>query len=156
RAEEQIQQQHKWQPPRNGWLKCNMDTGFHNQSATTTCGRWCIRDEAGMFVRAGTTWNHGTHSIIEAEALALLESMQAATSMNMVRVIFESHAQRVVDAVHMRNGGSSEFYLTISCIKNMLALYSNFEVNFVKRQANSVAHLLAKAANSWTRCCIFI
>ncbi|PNX91087.1 gem-like protein 8-like, partial [Trifolium pratense] len=115
RVEEQIQQHHKWQPPRNGWLKCNMDTRFHNQSATTTCG-WCIRDEAGMFERAGTAWNHGTHSIIEAEALALLESMQAATSMNM----------------------------------NMLALYSNFEVNFVKRQANSVAHLLAKAANSWT------
>ncbi|CAJ2658487.1 unnamed protein product [Trifolium pratense] len=60
-----------------------MDTRFHNQSATTTCG-WCIRDEAGMFERAGTAWNHGTHSIIEAEALALLESMQAATSMNMM------------------------------------------------------------------------
>ncbi|CAJ2667468.1 unnamed protein product [Trifolium pratense] len=43
----------------------------------TTCGL-CIRDEAGMFVRAGTTWNHGIHSIIEAEALALLEAMQAA------------------------------------------------------------------------------
>ncbi|MCH85217.1 pentatricopeptide repeat-containing protein, partial [Trifolium medium] len=44
------------------------------RSGTTTCG-WCIRDEAGMFVRAGTPWNHGTHSIIEAEALALLEAM---------------------------------------------------------------------------------
>jgi hypothetical protein len=38
---------------------------------------------------------------------------------------------------------------------NRIPLNPNFEVKFVKRQANSVAHKLAKATNLWVSPCVF-
>jgi ribonuclease HI len=153
-ADNQHQQQHVWQKPRDGWMKCNVDAGFHTQRNTTNRG-WCIRDGNGRFICAGTAWDYGTYSTIEAEALALKEAVQAAIQMNMEKVIFESDSQLVVQAIHANYGGQSEFSLLISSIKSLLVPHYNFEVKFVKRQANSVAHLLAKAANSWSRHCFF-
>lgn len=45
-------------------------------------------------------------------------------------------------------GGNSEFTFIINYIKLLLLDVSNFEVKFAKRQANMVAHTLAKASNS--------
>lgn len=61
----------------------------------------------------------------------------------------------MVQEIHANYGGNSEFSLIISCIKNLLDSHSNFEVKFVKRQVNSVAHVLAKSANYWTRRSVF-
>lgn len=41
-------------------------------------------------------------------------------------------------------------YLVLRCIKNLLGSHHNFEVKFVKRQANVVAHMLAKAIDSYS------
>jgi hypothetical protein len=55
-------------PPEVGWLKRNINAGFHDQGQVANCN-WCIRN--------CTAWDKGTHthSIIEAEALALIEAM---------------------------------------------------------------------------------
>ncbi|MCI43276.1 hypothetical protein A2U01_0064513, partial [Trifolium medium] len=37
---EQIQHQYQLQPPQRGWVKCNVDAGFHNGGRTTSRG-WC-------------------------------------------------------------------------------------------------------------------
>jgi ribonuclease HI len=108
-----------------------------------------------LFHHAGTAWDIGHCSIIEAEALALREAIQAATHLNLENIIFECDSQTVVKAIHAQSGGNSEFSIIIASIKSLLNLHSNFEVKFVKRQANSVAHLLAKAANSWSRRNVF-
>ena len=42
----------------------------------------------------------------------------------------------------------SEFHAIVSSIIYQLSLHSNFEVKFVRRQANMVAHTLARAACS--------
>ncbi|MCI37254.1 polynucleotidyl transferase Ribonuclease H fold [Trifolium medium] len=39
--DEQIQQHEVWQPPMVGWLKCNVDAGFHDRGRTTNRG-WCV------------------------------------------------------------------------------------------------------------------
>ncbi|MCI21564.1 hypothetical protein A2U01_0042732, partial [Trifolium medium] len=49
----QEQQYQQWVPPRQGWLKCNVDVGILN-SGRIISGGWCIRDENGQFIRAGT------------------------------------------------------------------------------------------------------
>ncbi|KAK2456441.1 hypothetical protein QL285_003807 [Trifolium repens] len=144
---EQVQQLHNWIPPRHGWFKCNVDAAFHNGGRITS-GGWCFRDERGQFIRAGTNWMDGELSIIEAEALALLEAMRMACNMNMHKVMFETDAQIVVGAANSNHVGVSLFSTIICNIKNLLLLNPNFEVKFVKRQANSVAHKLARATNS--------
>jgi ribonuclease HI len=152
--DEPVQQQHNWIPPTHGRLKCNVDAAFHNGGKITS-GGWCVRDDSGQFIRAGTHWLRGELSIIEAEALALLEAMRTTCQMNMQNVIFETDAQIVVGATNSNHVGVSLFSTIILNIKNLLHLNPNFEVKFVKRQANSVAHKLARAANSWASRCVF-
>ncbi|XP_058774294.1 uncharacterized protein LOC131648560 [Vicia villosa] len=140
----------EWSPPPVGWLKCNVDAAFNNNNGTTNRG-WCVRNHFGNFIYAGTAWDPGTLLVFEAEALALKEAILGAISSNLEFVIFESDSQIVTQAVHSNKKGNSEFCLIIDYICSLLRSFKNFEVKFVKRQANSVAHSLARAANSWAR-----
>jgi ribonuclease HI len=150
----QLQQEIVWQKPILGWYKCNVDAGFHREVNKTSIS-WCLRDHQGRFVMAETTWFDENHSIVEGEALALLEALRAMTNRNMQQVIFESDSKNVVDAVHHYRGGYSEFSCLVAHINNLLASSSNFVVKFIKRQANMVAHTLARAAISYARHCTF-
>jgi ribonuclease HI len=150
----QLQQEIVWQKPILGWYKCNVDAGFHREINKTSIS-WCLRDHQGRFVMAETTWFDENHSIVEGEALALLEALRAMTDRNMQQVIFESDSKNVVDAVHHYRGGYSEFSCLVAHINNLLASSSNFVVKFIKRQANMVAHTLARAAISYARHCTF-
>ncbi|MCH87069.1 cytochrome P450, partial [Trifolium medium] len=89
----------QWQKPPPGWNKCNVDAGFHNELNKTSLG-WILRDQFGQFVMAGTSWNQGKCSIIEGEAIALLEAMKTMEQRGMSHVIFETDSRNVVDAIH--------------------------------------------------------
>ncbi|XP_058759792.1 uncharacterized protein LOC131633093 [Vicia villosa] len=136
-----------WFPPVDNWVKCNVDVGFNSAYRSTNRG-WCFRDKLGRFITAGTAWDIGSMSTIEAEAIALKEAVQHAISLNLNFVIFESDSQLVVQGIHSNVSGLSEFNLILLSIKRLLALIPNFEVKFIKRQANMVADTLVKAANS--------
>jgi hypothetical protein len=60
-----------------------------------------------------------------------------------------------VAAIYHYRAGSSEFSYLVSQINNVLLCNPNFEVKFIKRQANMVAHTLARAAIAWSRRCTF-
>jgi ribonuclease HI len=70
-------------------------------------------------------------------------------------VIFESDSKQVVDAISSTQNGISEFSILISHIQTLLRSHNYFEVKYIKRQANNVAHTLARAAYSMSRRCIF-
>jgi hypothetical protein len=70
-------------------------------------------------------------------------------------VIFESDSKNVVDVIHNIHGGAFEFSSIICNINRILLANPNFVVKFIRRQANMVAHTLAKAVGSWARCCTF-
>ncbi|PNX94194.1 cytochrome p450 [Trifolium pratense] len=143
-----------WQKPPSGWYKCNVDAGFYDELNKTSAS-WCLRDHMGRFVRAGTLWNEGKCSIMEGEATALLVAMKEMEHMGITHVIFETDSKSVVDATHTLRVGASEFSSLICNIQNVLLLNSYFMVKFIKRQANMVAHTLARAAISWpSRCTI--
>ncbi|GAU41624.1 hypothetical protein TSUD_81100 [Trifolium subterraneum] len=113
--EQQVQQ---WQKPPFGWYKCNVDAGFYNERRKTSAG-WCVCDHAGQFIMAGTSWEQGKCSIIEGEAITLLETMKEMTRRGLTYVIFETDSKRVVEATQKPH------------------------------RANMVAHKLARAAISW-------
>ncbi|XP_058758128.1 uncharacterized protein LOC131631355 [Vicia villosa] len=139
-----------WTPPDTGWVKCNVDAGFSNNRGTTNRG-WCVRNNQGNFILAGSAWDSNILSVDEAEAVAIKEAIQEAIVHHLDKVIFESDSLRVIQAIHSTHSGNSEFSLIILSIQRLLQCNSNFEVKFIKRQANMVAHMLAKAANSWSR-----
>jgi ribonuclease HI len=145
------QQQHvtTWQKPPMGWSKCNVDAGFHHHLNKTSAG-WCLRDHLGRFKKAGTTWKAARYSIVEGEALALLEAMLAMENDRTTNIIFETDSKCVVDAISNLRSGTSEFSAIICNVKNILSSHPNFVVKFIKRQANMVAHTLARAVISWS------
>ncbi|PNX71244.1 ribonuclease H, partial [Trifolium pratense] len=150
------QQQHttRWQTPDPGWYKCNVDAGFHQAINKTSTG-WVLRDDRGRFVMAETTWMEGNCSIMEGESIALIKALETLSQRGISKVIFETDSKSVVDAVHRLHSGSSEFSLLISHINKIMLCNPNFKVKFIKRQANMVAHTLARAAISWPRRCYF-
>jgi ribonuclease HI len=136
-----------WQQPQHGYFKCNVDASFYNLSASTGWG-WVLRDAHGGFILAGTNVVPTTFSVIEGEALAMVEAMEQVIHRGFPYVIFESDSKVVVDAIHSSQSGVSEFSLLISHIQSLLRLHNYFEVKYVRRQANKVAHFLARAAFS--------
>ncbi|XP_058734150.1 uncharacterized protein LOC131605869 [Vicia villosa] len=139
-----------WVPPMVNRIKCNVDAAFNTTCGTSNRG-WCFRDHMGSFITGGVAWDVGALSVIKAEATALKEAIQNAISLHFSHVTFESDCQIVTKAIHAKHVGNSEFSLIVKNIQNLLLLFPNFEVKFIKRQANLVAHTLAKAANSWSR-----
>ncbi|XP_058742172.1 uncharacterized protein LOC131614627 [Vicia villosa] len=133
-----------------GSLKCNVDAGFNTRRGTTNRG-WCFRNYMRDFIYGGAAWDIGSYHILEAEALALKEVILSAIDLHLVNVIFECDSQVTTQAIRSDFNGFSEFSSIISAIRSLLFYFPNFEVKFVKRQANSVAHALAKAADSWTK-----
>jgi ribonuclease HI len=151
---EHVQQLLSWQKPSQGWYKCNVDAAFHREINKTSTS-WCLRDHQGRFVMAETSWINGNCSIGEGEALAMLAALRAMILRNMQQVIFESDSKNVVEAIHHHRVGYSEFSNIISHIRYLLQTNPNFLVEFIKRQANMVAHTLARAAISWSSRCTF-
>jgi ribonuclease HI len=152
---QQVQQhQIEWQPPPRGKYKCNIDVGIHENARKTSAG-WCVRDHRGHFVLGGSSWIDGRCSSHEGEALALLEAMKELQQRGFNNVIFETDVHNIVGAIRWRNTGVSEFSSIINKIKCLLSLYSGFEVKPIRRQANRIAHIIARAALSWSRRHVF-
>ncbi|KAK2433837.1 hypothetical protein QL285_019052 [Trifolium repens] len=138
-----------WQPPPREKYKCNVDVGLHDDATKTSSG-WCVRDYRGNFVMGGSSWINGRCSSSEGEALALFEAMSTLQLQGYTNVIFETDAHNIVNAIRSRKQGVSEFSVIINKIKRLLSLFSGFEVKPIRRQANRVAHTIARAALSWS------
>jgi ribonuclease HI len=130
-----------------GWKKCNVDAGFHQGMNKTSAG-WCLRDHTGNFIVAGTSWKEGNCSIVEGEVHALFEALRQVENIGITHVIFETDSKSVEDAIHNSSSGLSEYSSIICNIKNVLNRNPNFVVKFIKRQANMVAHTLARVVIS--------
>ncbi|KAK2390980.1 hypothetical protein QL285_064484 [Trifolium repens] len=143
-----------WQQPPHGYLKCNVDASFYNLAGSTGWG-WVLRDAHGDFKLAGSNIVSTTLSVLEGEAMALVEAMEEVIRRGLPFVIFESDSKIVVEAISSRQTGVSEFSLLISHIQSLLSLNHYFEVKYVRRQANTVAHYLARAAFSMSRRRVF-
>ncbi|PNX95459.1 replication protein A 70 kDa DNA-binding subunit [Trifolium pratense] len=109
----------------------------------------CFRDHEGNFVAGFAQRQHVTLSTVEGEAWALLQAMKKANLRGLNMVQFESDSQVLTEAIRTRRSGNSEFSLIVADIIKIMLSCINFEVKFVRRQANMVAHTLARATISW-------
>ncbi|GAU22577.1 hypothetical protein TSUD_93450 [Trifolium subterraneum] len=108
-----------------------------------------LHNATGHFMAGMTQWQQTVISSVEGEAWALLLAMEEARHRGLNRVQFESDSKVLVEAIHMKRRGNSEFLSIVHDILSLMSSFINFEVKFVRRQANLVAHTLARAANSW-------
>jgi ribonuclease HI len=127
----------QWIPPCQGYVKCNVDASFYNTAGATGWGR-CLRDHRGRFILAESNVIQGRLNTIEGEAMTMREAIQEVMQRGFTHMIFESDSQIVIDVISSSRHGVSEFSTLISQIQSLLLLVSNFEVKFVRRQANLV------------------
>ncbi|GAU48309.1 hypothetical protein TSUD_324900 [Trifolium subterraneum] len=139
----------RWEKPALGWVKCNVDVAFLPGSGRTSV-EVCFRDNSGQFMAGMTQWKQTVISPVEGEAWALLLAMEEARHRGLDRVQFESDSKVLIEAIHMKRRGNSKFLSIVHYILSIMSSFLNVEVKFVRRQANSVAHTLARAANSWS------
>jgi len=109
----------------------------------------CIRDEYGNFIKAKTLWSNPVCSSDVGEAFGFYHVIQWVRELQLSNVDFEMDAKKVVDYFNKGRNDISEFGAIMDeCRKNCIDYFENSKVEFSRRQANVVAHTLAREAIS--------
>lgn len=136
----------QWTKPQQGRRKCNVDASFSEALNRVGIGL-CIRDAAGNFMKAKTLWLRPMCTPEVGEALGLFHAIQWVQELQLTNVDFELDAKKVVDYFHKGSNDVSEFGAILEECKRCCNLYfENSKVEFSRRQANEVAHTLAREA----------
>jgi len=138
----------RWQPPTPGRYKCNIDAAFSSHRNRTGIGI-CVRDSEGTFVLPKTITFPCTVSVDVGETLGLHSTLQWLIDLQLDNVNFETNSKLTADAfLSIRNDLSEFRCISTSCRSLFYNFFSNSRVEFVRRQANEVAHALAREATS--------
>lgn len=86
--------------------------------------------------------------VAEGEACGLLQAIKWMTNFGYDRVLFELDFKSVVDKIHSPGADISELGSIIQECSGIISSFPNFNVKFIRRQANSAAHCLARVALS--------
>jgi ribonuclease HI len=149
-------QEIKWTKPRRGRYKCNVDASFATQSNRVGLGM-CIRDDEGRFVIAKTMWISPLCNVSLGEALGLFHAINWVRELQLERVDFALDSKIVVDYFNKGGNDMTEFGDVLKECKSRFNLYfQNSSVEFNRRQANAVAHALARVAPSLASSNIFV
>lgn len=98
---------------------------------------------------------HGQLEVREGEAMGLLQALHWARELQLEDVVFEMDAKTVADSVKSCTEDLTDFGIIIKQCRDILSVEPNYVVEFVRRQANVVAHAFAKAATSYASPYIF-
>jgi len=135
-----------WQHPLPGSNKCNIDAAFSFHLNSTGVGI-CVRDSEGTFFLAKVVSYPRLYSVDFGEALGLYSTLQWLSDMQLDNVDFETDFKLTCDAFHANRDDTSEFGCIISSCRYLFSsFFTNSRVEFVRRQANEVAHVLAGEA----------
>jgi len=138
--------QTRWQPPKHGRMKCNVDAAFSSHRNKTGIGI-CIREEGGVFVLARTVSFIGVYPVDIGETLGLYQALQWASDMHLDNIDFEVDSKTIKDALYSGREDITEFGNIITASWSLLSSkFTNSRVEFVQRQAKVVAHTLARGA----------
>jgi ribonuclease HI len=135
----------KWTKPQQGTVKCNVDAACYVTENQYSIGA-CLRDADGNFMRASTSHFEGQPDIKEAEAHGLLITLKWLQQLHIERVEIEMDCMEVVNSVVSKDRNVTEYGTAIEQCQCLLNLFPNCKVSYIRRQANRVAHELARVA----------
>ncbi|CAJ2645584.1 unnamed protein product [Trifolium pratense] len=145
-----------WSKPPTGRYKCNIDASFSKQQNKVGIGM-CIRDDQGRFVLAKTEWLSPITDVDIGEALGLLSALNWVHDLQLENVDFELDSRNVVTSFHSKHPNTSELGDIIKdCVRVYNTYFRNSRIEFIRRQANEVAHALARVATSLASFHLFI
>ena len=133
----------KWKPPEPGSLKLNVDASVHPGAQSFKVGM-VLRDHMGSFVAGKTLCLPGQVSVFEAEAIGMDEALSWILSRPLHRTVIETDSLLTVQAITKTEAIRLEVGNVIDSCRQRLKASSGISISFVRKQANKVAHEVAK------------
>jgi ribonuclease HI len=137
----------KWTKPDPRQVKLNVDAAFHDDSKSGSIGT-IIRDYLGNFVAASVKFLPIVASSSMAEAYAMKEGLALARDLGCNRVIAESDSTEVVEACKGETTWWNELSAIFADCTDLVASVGCVSFGHIMREANEVAHELAKYSHS--------
>lgn len=132
-----------WTAPAEGNLKVNVDASVFKGRSSYSIGM-VLRDHMGVFCRAKVKHQEGEVSVFEVETWGVLETIKWARKLCISKVEIESDSMLTVQAVKQGSPNYLEVGIMIQECRILLDDLPDFSISFVKKQANKVAHTLAR------------
>ncbi|KAL9298628.1 putative ribonuclease H domain, reverse transcriptase zinc-binding domain-containing protein [Arabidopsis thaliana] len=131
----------QWNPPPEGWVKCNFDSCYTQGSPYTRSG-WIIWECNGHIVLCGNAKLQSSTCSLHAEALGFLHALQVIWAHGLRYVWFESDSKSLVTLIN--NGEDHSLLGTlIYDIHHWMLKLPYCSLEFVNRERNSAADALA-------------
>ena len=134
-----------WTPPPPGWLKINFDGAMFKDRKLAGLGG-VIRNDYGLIMAAFTQTIPLPTSIEMVEVLAARSALVLAKELCLNQVLLEGDSEIIINA--LSNGGrdSSSYGHILLDIKLLTPAFMGVSFCHSRRQANKVAHRLARSA----------
>ncbi|KAK9039028.1 hypothetical protein V6N11_023867 [Hibiscus sabdariffa] len=133
----------RWSAPALNFVKCNFDSTFDVQCNESISG-FLYRNSDGLIMAAGVVPHKNVADAFMAEALACLQAVLFAIELCFRRVVFEGESLAVVRRV---SALSSDYFVTSPIVNDIRDAVKGLEsavFNFVHREGNNDAHVLAR------------
>jgi ribonuclease HI len=133
----------KWEKPPVGRFKLNWDVAFDKIGQCLGAGA-VIRDHNGHVCVAKSLKIEGNQTPIMGEALATVAALEFCKERGIHDVILKGDSVQVVQAINEVGSNMSPYGHVVGDIKFLLLSFRSWMVRHVKKDANQVAHGLAK------------
>jgi reverse transcriptase-like protein len=131
-----------WRPPSNGWVKVNFDA-YEADNAIRGLGV-VVRDSYGKLLVAGVRRIKSLWPVDICEAAAALFGIQVALRIGCEYIHLKGDSLSVISAINHVDEGQAPIHLFYDSIFDLSSNVSGFVCSFVRRNENSLAHLVAR------------
>ncbi|XP_074265713.1 uncharacterized protein LOC141588158 [Silene latifolia] len=131
----------KWQKPKTGWVKINVDAG-RMEGVGLGLGAVC-RDDEGRVMWGVTVQKEEVRERAMLKAEAVLMGLHEAKNMELMKVVIESDCLTMIEDLRKRKRGRSDLCLIYDDIYSLCTHFNTVEFIYVRRSSNRVAHELA-------------
>ena len=132
-----------WQVPEVGCLKINVDASVIDGQNTFAIGI-VLRNHQGCYITGRTMRFAGSVSVMEAELTGILEALLWAQEVAADGVVVESDSKLSIHAVQEGQENLMESGHLMNHCRSILSSNDRLSLKFVRKQANRVAHKLAR------------
>lgn len=88
----------KWEPPSQGWFKCNSDGACPKDGRSCGLG-WIVRNNKGDVLWLGAKASPKLRTVMETEAESLRWAVKALVQLGFTNMIFASDSKCLIDAL---------------------------------------------------------
>lgn len=124
-------------------LKINVDASVYEGDNCYAVGM-VVRDHTGVFLGGKKMKFEGCVSVWEAESVGVLEAVLWTRELPAQPIIMETDSLLSVNAIIRPNSNRLELGLILEHIRDFLDRNNGLSIAFVRKQANKVAHKMAR------------